>query len=185
MWLFRGVKIKSLLKFGFSRALKAGALGQPWGMGWGGRSEGRSGWGTHVHPCLIHVNVWQKPLQYCQVISLQFKLNLLKTPPPPQPSYSWLTKYMIQDYVSHKRIPRERGKLKYIWPGLHLLSMSNCTVFAVDTDHGMERPIRQGACLDLNPASSSFPLHRPHINLFPPHYPNSTAETSNSSTKSN
>ena len=32
-----------------------------------------SGWGTHVHPWLIHVNVWQKPLQYCKVISLQLK----------------------------------------------------------------------------------------------------------------
>ena len=36
-----------------------------------GRDVG-SGWGTHVHPWLIHVNVWQKPLQYCKVISLQF-----------------------------------------------------------------------------------------------------------------
>ena len=27
--------------------------------------------GTHVYPWLIHVNVWQKPLQYCKVISLQ------------------------------------------------------------------------------------------------------------------
>ena len=26
-----------------------------------------------VHPWLIHVNVWQKPLQYCKVISLQLK----------------------------------------------------------------------------------------------------------------
>ena len=33
--------------------------------------EGASGSGTHVHPWLIHVNVWQKPLQYCKVISLQ------------------------------------------------------------------------------------------------------------------
>ena len=24
-----------------------------------------SGWGTHVHPWLIHVNVWQKPLHCC------------------------------------------------------------------------------------------------------------------------
>ena len=32
-----------------------------------------SGWGTHVHPWLIHVNVWQKPLQCCKVISLQLK----------------------------------------------------------------------------------------------------------------
>ena len=40
-------------------------------MGWGGRWEGGSGWRTHVNPWLIHVNVWQKPLQYCKVISLQ------------------------------------------------------------------------------------------------------------------
>ena len=31
---------------------------------------------THVNPWLIHVNVWQKPLQYCKVISLQLiKIN--------------------------------------------------------------------------------------------------------------
>ena len=40
-------------------------------MGWGGRWDGGSGWGTHVNPWLMHVNVWQKPLQYCKVISLQ------------------------------------------------------------------------------------------------------------------
>ena len=39
--------------------------------GWDG--EGGSGWGTHVHPWLIHVNVWQKPPHYCKVISLQLK----------------------------------------------------------------------------------------------------------------
>ena len=28
--------------------------------GWyGGRREGSSGWGTHVHPWWIHVDVWQ------------------------------------------------------------------------------------------------------------------------------
>ena len=43
--------------------------------------EGGSGWGRHVNPWLIHVNVWQKPLQYCKVkyckvISLQLiKIN--------------------------------------------------------------------------------------------------------------
>ena len=37
------------------------------------RWEGSSGWGTHIHPWLIHVNAWQKPLQYCKVISLQLK----------------------------------------------------------------------------------------------------------------
>ena len=43
----------------WDRVLGAGALGWPRGMGWGGRWEGDSGWGTHVHPWWIHVNVWQ------------------------------------------------------------------------------------------------------------------------------
>ena len=48
------------------QVLRAGALGRPRGMGWG----------THVSAWLIHVNVWQKPLQYCKVISLQLiKIN--------------------------------------------------------------------------------------------------------------
>ena len=43
--------------------------------GWDGREVGEgSGWETHVHPWLIHVNIWQKPPQYCKVISLQLKL---------------------------------------------------------------------------------------------------------------
>ena len=53
--------------------VKAGAMGQPRGMGWEGRWEGVSGWGTHVHPWLIHVNVWQNPLQNYKVISFQLK----------------------------------------------------------------------------------------------------------------
>ena len=58
------------------QVLGAGALGWPRGMGWGARWEGGSGWGAHVNPWLIHVNVWQKPLQYCKVISLQLiKIN--------------------------------------------------------------------------------------------------------------
>ena len=39
--------------------------------GMGREWEGGSGWGTHVNPWLIYVSVWQKPLQYCKVISLQ------------------------------------------------------------------------------------------------------------------
>ena len=31
--------------------------------------------GTHVQTGLIHVDVWQKPSQYCKVISLQLKFN--------------------------------------------------------------------------------------------------------------
>ena len=58
------------------QVLRAGTLGRPRGMGWRGRREKRSGGGIHVNPWLIHINVWQKPLQYCKVISLQLiKIN--------------------------------------------------------------------------------------------------------------
>ena len=58
------------------QVLRAGALGRPRGMGRGGRQEGGSGWETHVNPWLIHVNIWQKPLQCCKVISFQLiKIN--------------------------------------------------------------------------------------------------------------
>ena len=64
------------------QVLIAGVLGRPRGMGWGGRQEWGWGWGTHVYPWLIHVNVWQKPLQYCKVISLQpIKMNEKQTNP--------------------------------------------------------------------------------------------------------
>ena len=53
------------------QVLRPGALGRPRGIGWRGRREGGSGWGTHVNPWLIHVNVWQKPQQYFKVISPQ------------------------------------------------------------------------------------------------------------------
>ena len=58
------------------QVLRAGALGRPRGIRWRGRWEGGSGWRIQVNPWLIHVNVWQKPLQYCKVISLQLiKIN--------------------------------------------------------------------------------------------------------------
>ena len=44
--------------------------------GWGGEGEGSGvqDRGTHVHPWVIHVDIWQKPPQYCRIISLQLKL---------------------------------------------------------------------------------------------------------------
>ena len=40
--------------------------------GEGGRRVVQDG-GTHVHPWLIHVDVWQKSSQYCKVIIFQLK----------------------------------------------------------------------------------------------------------------
>ena len=57
----------------WDRVLRASVLGWPWGMEWGGRWEGGSGRGAQVQPWLIHVNAWQKPPQYCKVVSLQLK----------------------------------------------------------------------------------------------------------------
>ena len=37
--------------------------------GWRGVQDG----GAHVHPWLIHVDVWQKPPQDCKVTILQLK----------------------------------------------------------------------------------------------------------------
>ena len=67
--------------------------------GWDGEGGGRrgSGWGTHVHPWLIHVNVWQNPPQYCKVISLQlnkFKKKKKETEiKKKKESFRWLTKF--------------------------------------------------------------------------------------------
>ena len=78
---FKRTALKHVYYLGWNRSpaqagcmrqvLGPGALGRPRGIGWRGRWEGRSEWGTHVNPWLIHVNVWQNPLQYCKVISLQ------------------------------------------------------------------------------------------------------------------
>ena len=83
---FERIALKHVYYLGWNRSpaqagcmrqvLGASALGRPRGIGWGGRWEGGSGWGTHINPWLIHVNVWQKPLQYCKVIILQLiKIN--------------------------------------------------------------------------------------------------------------
>ena len=78
--------------------LRAGALGRQRGMGWRGRWEGGSGWGTHVNPWLIHVNVWQKPLQYCEVISLQLiKIN------------EKILKNKIKSYISFQNVAYHIG----------------------------------------------------------------------------
>ena len=45
-------------------------------MIWDGRWEGGSGLGTHVHPWLIHINVWQN--QYSIVKQNKVKIKIKK-----------------------------------------------------------------------------------------------------------
>ena len=69
--------IKTLHKIGIDEtSAQAWYTGRTQRDGIGREVGGGSGWETHVNPWLIHVNVWQKPLQYCKVISLQLiKIN--------------------------------------------------------------------------------------------------------------
>ena len=50
--------------------------GQNGGKGWkvGGKTKKE---GTYVCLWLIHVDIWQRPTQYCKVIFLQFKINVI------------------------------------------------------------------------------------------------------------
>ena len=43
----------------------------PEGQGGKGGGGGLHKWGAHIYVWLIHVDVWQKPSQYCKVIILQ------------------------------------------------------------------------------------------------------------------
>ena len=64
---FQETALKNVYYLGLNRSpaqvgcmrqvLRPGALGRPRGMGWRGRWVVGSGWGIHVYPRLIHVNV--------------------------------------------------------------------------------------------------------------------------------
>ena len=55
--------------------LGAGALGRPRGMGWGGRWEEGSGWGTRVYLWRIHFDIWQNQHN---IVMLKNKIKLKK-----------------------------------------------------------------------------------------------------------
>ena len=54
---------------------KIGALKQPRGVGWGGRLKRKE---ICAYLWLIHVDVLEKPTQYCKAIILQLKISLEK-----------------------------------------------------------------------------------------------------------
>ena len=114
------------------QVLGAGALGWPRGMGWGGRWEEGSGWGTHVNPWLIHVNVWHKPLQYCKVISLQLlKINGKKKKDTKSIPHlgRWTKLHLLKGGV-----PKKLNILKTLWSSwlAHMDHFSNLLIFLSD-----------------------------------------------------
>ena len=57
----------------WGRVLRAGALGWPWGMGWGREVGRRVRMGNTYTPMADSCECMTKPPQYCKVISLQLK----------------------------------------------------------------------------------------------------------------
>ena len=48
-------------------------------MGWRGRWEGVSGWGTRVHPWWIHVDIWQNQYIYTMEYYSAIKKNTFES----------------------------------------------------------------------------------------------------------
>ena len=96
------------------QVLGPGALGRPRGIGWRGRWECGTGWGTRVNPWLIHVNVWQKPLQYHKIISLQLikingkkKRKLQLTTEQPSAGECWIPPKKIPHIQRQRKSPNK------------------------------------------------------------------------------
>ena len=111
------------------QVFRAGALGRPRGIAWRGRREWGSGWGTQVNPWLIHVNVWQKPLQYCKVISLQLIKKKKK---------GWAPKNCFTVVILEKTLesPLDSGEIKPVIP-----RGSQPWIFIGRTDAETEAPV--------------------------------------------
>ena len=97
------------------QVLRPGALGRPRGIGWRGRWEGGSGWGIHVYPRLIHVNIWQKPLQYCKVISLQLIKIKIKKKNPSYNNLRFFSKWRVQIHWEGRRMYIKKTELTKIF----------------------------------------------------------------------
>ena len=87
---------------------------------------------SHVNPWLIHVNVWQNPLQYCKVISLQLikinEKNIISN------IYSNTFKTKSDIAIIFASISRENleSSKEGISIYLSLLFFSSCTLFLFD-----------------------------------------------------
>ena len=90
--------------------------------GMGREVGGGSGWGTQVNPWLIHVNVWQKSLQYCKLISLQ--LIKIKGKKRKKKKMSFICSFSITNLFTFSWIFHEYNEMSVLVE--HLLSI--CSV---------------------------------------------------------
>ena len=67
------------LKTSETQGAQPSALWQRRGVEWGGRWERGSRGRGHIYLWLMHVDIWQKPTEYCNTIILQLQINKLKT----------------------------------------------------------------------------------------------------------
>ena len=107
-------------------------MGRPRGSGQRGRWEGGSGWGIHVNPWLIHVSVWQDPLQYCEIISLQLiKINekILK-----KEIMWWLLWRKLHVLLHLSPVPTTR--LGTLLPGHHNIAQTELVCWGIAGKHG-------------------------------------------------
>ena len=78
MWKYTSPHVKQTGKWEFAVCLRSSNWGSvTTSRGGMGREVGRrfKGEGTWGYLCLIPVDVWQKPTQYCKAINLQLKIN--------------------------------------------------------------------------------------------------------------
>ena len=96
----------------FSQMLGAGALGWPREMVWGGRWEGDSGVGTHVHSWQIHVDVWQnQSVQFSLVQSLS-RVQLFAIP--------WIAAHQASLSITISRSSLRLTSIESVMPSSHL-----------------------------------------------------------------
>ena len=86
------------------RMLGAGAWGWSREMIWGGRWEGCSCLGTHVHPWQIHVNVWQNQYSIVKKNKVKTKFFLKKERKWTERKWKWSRSVMSDSFVTPRTI---------------------------------------------------------------------------------
>ena len=119
--------------------LGTGALGRPRGIGWRGRWEGGSGWGTHVNPWLIHFNVWQNPLQWKKKQREKKKKRNISTGVLSPPLALPIVIFPNAHLTSHSRMSGSRWVITPSWLSgswrsfLYRASVYSCHLFLISS----------------------------------------------------